>query len=459
MSGRIATVHIVDDDLDFARLVAANLGRTGEFRSAVFGDPQEFLERYSHDLPDAVIADLRMPGLDGLELTRMLRKRAPYLPILLLTGYGDIPAAIEALKAGATEFLTKPPNVLELAALLRRAVAQRPLLEDAAVVTAQRRQAFTSQAILGTHPLIEETRAFIDRLAAVPSATVLLLGESGTGKNLAAAAIHYQSHLGDRRLVEFNCSAVPAQLLESELFGYVKGAFTGAAQTKRGLVEIASGGTLFLDEIGDLAMEIQAKLLNFLESRTFRRLGGTQELQVGLRLITATSQDLDRLIREGRFRPELAYRIRVACHTMPALREIRSDIPLLAEHFRQLFSRQFRKDVTSISAEALDALMAWDWPGNVRELRNAVERGVIFTTRSEVRRQDLPRLEPAAFGGSEAATDCIRIPRGLSLSDAEREYIRQTLRLCGGNIQRTAEVLGITRKNLWEKRRKYALDA
>ncbi len=458
MPARLPTVHIVDDDVDFARLVAANLGRSAEFRTAVFGEPDEFLEHYEADLPDAVIADLRMPDMDGIELTRRLRRRAPYLPIFVLTGHGDINSAIEALKAGATDFLTKPPNVTELTALLRRAVAERPLLEDAAVVKEQRKHRFTSHAILGEHPLIEETRAFVDRLAAVPAATVLLLGESGTGKNLAGAAIHYQSPVGDRRLVEFNCSAVPAQLLESELFGYVKGAFTGAAHTKRGLVEVASGGTLFLDEIGDLALETQAKLLNFLESRSFRRLGGTEEIQVSLRLVTATSQDLDQLIRDGKFRADLSYRVRVVTHRMPALRDIASDIPLLADHFRQLFSGHFHKEVSSISRDALDALTAWKWPGNVRELRNAMERGIIFAAGPTLQRTDLPPLAGERGLPAEIA-EVIRVPTGLSLADAEKEYIRQTLRLCEGNIQRAAEVLGITRKNLWEKRRKYALNA
>jgi transcriptional regulator with PAS, ATPase and Fis domain len=248
--------------------------------------------------------------------------------------------------------------------------------------------------------------------------------------------------------------------LEAELFGYQKGAFTDARESKRGLIEVADGGTLFLDEIGDLSKELQAKLLNFLESRAFRRLGGTEEIEVTQRVITATNRDLQTAVRAGDFRADLFYRISVATHNLPPLREIKEDLPVLAEHFRATFNREFRKEVKRISDEALGILQAWDWPGNVRELRNVIERAMIFAEGSELRAQDLPDLSSVEIvQGPAAATDdeMYAITRGVTLADAEREYIRQTLVDCDGSVQRAAEILGISRKNLWEKRKKHGL--
>jgi two-component system, NtrC family, response regulator AtoC len=285
-----------------------------------------------------------------------------------------------------------------------------------------------------------------------------LLGESGTGKNLVARAIHYSSPHSVGRFVEINCSALPASLLEAELFGYQKGAFTDAREAKRGLIEVADGGTLFLDEIAELSPELQAKLLNVLESRRFRRLGGTEELEVGLRLVTATNRDLGQLVEAGRFRSDLFYRITVATITLPPLREITSDIPLLADHFRELYSQEFKKRVEAIEPAALGALAAWRWPGNVRELRNVIERAMMFSDGPAVRLSDLPPLgAPEHAARADARPDHFSLPAGLSLADAEREYIRCTLEETGGSIQKAAEILGISRKNLWEKRKKHGL--
>jgi transcriptional regulator with PAS, ATPase and Fis domain len=261
------------------------------------------------------------------------------------------------------------------------------------------------------------------------------------------------------RFVEINCSALPANLLEAELFGYKKGAFTDAREAKRGLIEVADGGTLFLDEIAELSPELQAKLLNVLESRRFRRLGGTEELEVSLRLVTATNRDLEQVVAAGAFRADLYYRIGVASITLPPLREIKTDLPVLADHFRSAFSQEFKKRVDSIEPAALAALASWRWPGNVRELRNVIERAMIFTEGPVLKRSDLPPLgqRPAAGRGAGHAQTAFQLPKGLTLVEAEREYIRQTLDATNGNIQRAAEMLGISRKNLWEKRKKYGL--
>ncbi len=459
----IPKIYILDDDLTYARLLAANLGPVGRFRIDTFDRSEALLARLSEEPPDAVITDLVMPGLSGVEVTRRVRAADRHVPIFVLTGHADIATAVEALKAGATEYLTKPVNIDELTTLLARALAERPLIEEGASLEQARGEQFSVRAILGEDPKVEEVRTFVRRMAAIPRPTVLLLGESGTGKNLAARAIHYSSPHSRGRFVEINCSALPANLLEAELFGYKKGAFTDAREAKRGLIEVADGGTLFLDEIAELSAEFQAKLLNFLESRRFRRLGGTDEIEVGLRLITATNRDLEHVVQAGRFRADLYYRITVAATSLPPLREIKGDLPLFANHFREGFNREFKKRVESIDGAALEALEAWQWPGNVRELRNVIERAMIFSDGPKLQRADLPtlgRLERVTRGGTagtEPRDDTIQVPKGLTLVEAEREYIRATLSEVDGNVQRAAEILGISRKNLWEKRKKYGL--
>ncbi len=456
----IPKVYILDDDRTYAKLLAANLGKSGGFRNEVFTTYQELADRRAEEPADAIITDLVMPGLDGIEVTRRLRQSDPHLPIFVLTAHADLSTAIEALKAGANEYLTKPVNMDELMTLLSRALEERPMREEAASIQQVRREEFSLQSILGGHASIDELREFVARVAAIPRPTILLLGESGTGKNLVARTIHYSSPHSQGRFVEINCSALPSQLLEAELFGYQKGAFTDARESKRGLIEVADGGTLFLDEIGDLSKELQAKLLNFLESRAFRRLGGTEEIEVSQRVITATNRDLQTAVRAGDFRADLFYRISVATHNLPPLREIKQDLPVLAEHFRATFNREFRKEVTRISDEALAILQAWDWPGNVRELRNVIERAMIFAEGPELNAKDLPDLSSVEIvqGLATAPDDkTYSIPRGVTLADAEKEYIRQTLDGCDGSVQRAAEILGISRKNLWEKRKKHGL--
>ncbi|MEO8089401.1 MAG: sigma-54 dependent transcriptional regulator [Gemmatimonadales bacterium] len=449
-------IYILDDDITFAKLLAVNLGPTS-YRTRVFDDAGELFARCDQELPDAVITDMIMPDLNGVQVTQRLRALDPHLPVFVLTGHSDVSTAIEALKAGANEYLTKPVNVDELMTLLTRALAERPLREEARSLEETRTREFSVRAILGVHPKVEEIRGFVRRIAEIPRPTVLLLGESGTGKNLVARAIHHSSPHSRGRFVELNCAAMPSNLVEAELFGYNKGAFTDAREAKRGLIETADEGTLFLDEIGELTPEIQAKLLTFLESRRFRRLGGTEEIEVELRLITATNRDLAESARGGRFRTDLYYRIAVASHTLPPLREIVSDLPLLANHYREVFNREFKKKVEFIDDDAMEQLRAWHWPGNVRELRNVIERSLIFCEGSRLTRADLPKLSDLDPVAAAPTTNGHRLARGLTLVAAEREYIRLTLEATGDDIQRAAEILGISRKNLWEKRKKHGL--
>ena len=451
-------LFVVDDDLIFAKLLAANLRNEGSLAIELFPSAQAMLERRTEEPPDAVITDLMMPDMDGIELTRQLRASDPTLPIFVLTASTEIGSAIGALKAGATDYLTKPVNVDELMTQLRRAIEERPMREEAATLERTRKAKFSAGAILGDEPAIESVREFVRRVAAIPNATVLLLGESGTGKNLVARTLHYTSGQAKARFVEINCSALPAHLLEAELFGYQRGAFTDARESKRGLIEIANGGTLFLDEIGELSPELQAKLLNVLESRRFRRVGGTEEIEVNLRLIAATNRDLEAHVRAGKFRQDLYYRICVVTCTLPPLREVASAIPLLADHFRELFNRQFKKNVKRIDAGVIERLTTWHWPGNVRELRNVIERALIFADGEALLPEHLPPLTAVEAPSSNGhSPNGYAIARGLSLAEVEKEYIRQTLEELEGDIQRSAERLGISRKSLWERRKKHGL--
>ena len=461
-------VLVLDDDPDFTALMAGNLGRPGEFRVETFEDPEALLESVEREVPDAVLTDLVMPGLDGIEVTRRIRARYPRLPVFIFTGRDDVRSAVEGIQAGANDYLIKPVNLTELAAHLRKAMEERTVAEQYDRRETYARRHFSEEAILGSHPKVEAVRDFVRTLTSAPASSVLLLGESGTGKNLVARAIHYAGGT-ESRLVEVNCSAVPEHLLEAELFGHTKGAFTGAHQSRRGLVEAAHGGTHFLDEIGDMPLELQAKLLSFLESHRFRRLGSSQEIEVELRLITATNKDLERLVAEGRFREDLLYRIQVVTKRLPPLREIVEDIPALAEHFLEHFATDFRKDVRSIAPEAMERLMAWSWPGNARELRNVIERSVIFATGTVIGPEDLPAFGVGGAGvaagsgdagagrGSAGGADTVAVPAGLTLKEVEREYIRETVERMDGDIQRSAESLGISRKNLWEKRKRHGL--
>jgi DNA-binding NtrC family response regulator len=456
-------LFIVDDDLVFAKLLSANLRAEGALSIELFSDARTMLDRRLEEPPDAVITDLMMPDMDGIELTRQLRASDASLPIFVLTASAEMASAIAALKAGATDYLTKPVNVDELLTQLRRAIDERPMREEAATLEKTRKAKFSAGAILGEARAIEQVREFVRRVAAIPGATVLLLGESGTGKNLVARTLHYTSPQAKARFVEINCSALPAHLLEAELFGYQRGAFTDARESKKGLIEVANGGTLFLDEIGELSTELQAKLLNVLESRRFRRVGGTEEIEVNLRLIAATNRDLEAHVRSGKFRHDLYYRICVVTCTLPPLRELPGDLPVLANHFRELFNRQFKKSVQSIAPDVLTRLAEWHWPGNVRELRNVLERAMIFADGDTLLPDHLPPLTAveahsvASNGQGSPNGTVYSIPRGLTLAEVEKEYIRQTLEELDGDIQRSAESLGISRKSLWERRKRHGL--
>ena len=444
------TIFIIDDDADQVALVTAQLERSRRFVTKGFTRPEVALEEIRVEAPDAVVCDLVMPGMDGMEFLRRVREFAPALPVIIATARGTEGDAEAALQAGATDFVSKPIEPKALETRIRRALEQVPAQELLSSVTAAK---FDRHGIVGQHPLVQEVRTFVDQVGGVAQVSALLLGESGTGKNLVARAIHGASGQASRRFVEINCAALPAQLLEAELFGYERGAFTDARQTKRGLVEVADGGTLLLDEIGSMPLELQAKLLSFLESRTFRRIGSTQEQSVSLRVIAATNVDLAADARSGRFREDLFYRLNVASQVLPSLRHIRSDIPEIARHFTKRAAEYFGKAVPTLDPEGLARLQRHDWPGNARELRNVIERSMIFSRGPVLQ---IGELAPAGAAPAPV-TNALQVPRGLTLDEVERMYIEATMNDLGGSVSAAAEQLGISRKVLWQRRKKHGM--
>ena len=443
------TVFIVDDDADQVALVTAQLERGRRFVTKGFTRPEDALEEIRADPPDAVVCDLVMPRMDGIAFTRRVRELNRTLPVIIATARGTEADAERALEAGATDFVTKPIEARSLETRIRRAMDQVPAQE---LLSSVAQAKFDRHGIVGNHPLVQQVRDFVDQVGSVHQVTALLLGESGTGKNMVARAVHGASQQAGFRFVEINCAAIPGTLLEAELFGYEKGAFTDARQAKKGLVEVADGGTLFLDEIGSMPLELQAKLLTFLESRAFRRIGSTREGSVQVRVIAATNVDLAGEVRRGAFREDLYYRLNVASVVLPPLRAIRSDIPAIARHFVKRAAEYFAKPVPEIDPEGVERLQRHDWPGNARELRNVIERSMIFSRDPVLKIGELAGVAPAP-----AAPTGIAMPRGLTLDEVEKLYIEATLAELGGSVTEAARQLGVSRKVLWQRRKRHGI--
>jgi two-component system NtrC family response regulator len=403
---------------------------------------------------DLILLDLRMPDMDGLETLREIKKDNPEMDTLIVTAFGTIETAVEAMKAGARDYITKPIDIEELSLLIRRIADHRTLVKENEIL----RQALKSKGVKGDDVILHKSGEMAELInlagrIAPSSTSVLLQGETGTGKELFAKLIHSLSPKAEGPLIAVNCAAIPEPLLESELFGHEKGAFTGAVQRRIGRFEQADGGTLFLDEIGELTMPVQSKLLRFLQEREFQRLGGNKTLHADVRIISATHQELEAKVSEGSFREDLFYRINVITMKIPPLRERRVDIPLLAEHFIQRFAEQNRKQIEGMSREARDLLIRYDYPGNVRELENIIERAVVICRGSILVAEDFPFRQPT----NEKATDA-QYAKG-KLQDAvealERRLIRIALEEAGQNQTRAAKSLGLSERMLRYKLKKY----
>ncbi|MDO9541680.1 MAG: sigma-54 dependent transcriptional regulator [Kiritimatiellia bacterium] len=402
---------------------------------------------------DILLTDLRMPGMDGLTLVRRAIAHDCQPVCIVLTAFGSIESAVEAMKAGAYDFLTKPLNLDQLEIVIQRALRSRRLEDENRSLRTQLDRRFGLEAIIGLTPPMEELFELI-RQVAPARATALIQGESGTGKELVAHAIHNLSPRARGPFIAVHCAALSQNLLESELFGHEKGSFTGAVERRRGRFELAEGGTLFLDEISEIEPALQVKLLRVLEERKFERVGGQETLEADIRLVTATNNDLAKLVQEGKFRKDLFYRINVLTITLPPLRERRDDIPLLVRHFIDDFARENNRKIEDISSDAMSALVSCDWPGNVRELKNVIERMVVLSHGTKLTLRDLPsslrvneKASPQAGGTTSAS----------SIKEANRRMIISELEANGGNRTLTAKQLGISRRTLHRKLREFGI--
>ena len=397
-----------------------------------------------------VITDARLGGMSGYEFLKTVAEKRPELPVIMITAYATPKLAVEAIKSGATDYLAKPFDPDELLHAVGRCAERHRLLTENAALKARAGNGIRIENIVGESTKMRELRQLIQTVAPT-DATVLILGESGTGKELIAGAIHFHSHRATAPYIRLNCAAIPETLLESELFGYERGAFTGAHRTKRGYVEEADGGTIFLDEIGDMSRSLQAKLLRFLEDGSFTRVGGTQELRVQVRLIAATNRNIVEAIKKGEFREDLFHRLNVMQFRPPPLRERGSDIPLLARNFLKGIAAKLGRSVKDISPLAMQALQAHSWPGNVRELRNVIERAVILEPTEWIQPASLPDFEVESRL-RDGPVEKSGASRGGSLPEAllrfEREMILDALESCGGSLSKAASVLDLSRHSL-----------
>lgn len=444
---------LVEDDLLEARLLKANLEQRARNRIDIVLSAEEAIERLGRQPCDAVVTDLMLPGMDGIELVRRIRQFDPSLPVVLVTAHGSVERAVDGIRSGASEFLTKPVNVGALLALVERGVAERAVREEVSARRAEHDAMPALDRIVGDHPLLRQVREFAAQLARTSNARILITGESGTGKSLLARIIHDASG-APGRFVEVNCAALPPSLLESELFGHEKGAFTDARELKRGLIELAHNGTLLLDEIGSLPSELQGKLLLFLENQDIRRVGGVDPIAISARVIAASNEDLRQRVREKSFRLDLFYRLDVASVHLPPLREVPTVIPALVELFVRQLAEQLRRPVPPVDEALFSELQAYPWPGNGRELRNAIERSLIFHRDGPLCIRP-PAGDDSAAGGNGGG---ITLEEGLSLEEVERRYIEAALHRHGKqDLEQIAAELGIARKTLWEKRRRYGL--
>jgi two-component system, NtrC family, response regulator len=447
------TILLVDDKPNNLEVLGELLRREGyEIRVARSG--QEALASASASLPDVVVTDFKMPKMDGLELYQALHALDADLPTIIITAFGTVESAVAAIKLGAYDYLTKPLDHEKLKLVLRRAMDQRRIIRENRDLRAALRTQKAFDRIVGGSPKMQQLLQLVRTLA--PSmANVLLQGESGTGKELVAQAIHEASPRHERRLVVVNCSALSESLLESELFGHEKGAFTGATGRKLGWFEVADGGTLLLDEIGEMSPRLQVKLLRVIQERAIERVGGTDPVRVDFRLIAATNRDLKAEVAAGRFREDLYYRLAVFSLKIPPLRERREDIPLLVSHFIRQCSRREGKHVSSVSSETMERLVQYPWPGNVRELENAVERAVVVAQSEQLTLEILPEeiQEWSPAGRSPA-----RPLEELTLEEMERLLIEKTLERTGGNKSQAARLLNIHRRSIYNRLKKYEMD-
>ncbi|MEM0962138.1 MAG: sigma-54 dependent transcriptional regulator [Bacteroidota bacterium] len=452
-------IYVVDDDPKIGELFAKVLGRDG-YQTKGFTAAAALLETIDDGAPpDLVLTDLMMPDTSGMELIGELRERGLSIPVIVMTAHSSVQTAVEAMRLGAFHYLQKPVNLEEMRALLAKALDLFEDRKELQEIKKTRKKENSVTRILGSSEAVQAVRRTIETLKDIPNTTVLIRGETGTGKNLVAQTLHYESQWSGGRFMEINCAALPDNLLESELFGYEKGAFTDARAAKPGLLEVADGGTLFLDEIDSMSLGLQSKLLSFLESRQFRRLGGTEEIKVTTRIVCATNANLQEKVAEKEFRKDLLFRINVVAVELPPLRRMGDDVLAIADSVAGGYAGEFGKTFEGFSSAAKDKLLGHNWPGNVRELRNVLERALIFSQDATLDTGDLVLLKTEGFDGAASDADTFRFKTGATLEDLEYEYIKHTLaNNRNASYADVAKMLGISKKTLWEKRKRYNLD-
>ncbi len=464
-------VLIVDDEPNLRKILAAQLSRDG-YEVMLAEDGEQGLTMLRENHIDLIVTDLKMPKVDGMELLRQALRESPDLPIVMITAHGTVDTAVEALKLGAFDYLTKPFDKDEVRQVVAKALKTSALAQEEATTSVPFAppEAGARFGIIGASAGLTDLYAVLERVADSPT-TVLITGESGTGKELVARALHEHSTRKDKPFIKVNCAAIPKELIESELFGYERGAFTGAVSSKPGRFELANGGTLFLDEVGEIPVEMQVKLLRALQESEFERVGGIKTIHVDVRLVAATNRDLKKLIAASAFREDLFYRLNVVSIRLPALRERDTDIPLLVEHFLKKFNERLKKQVTGVEPEALEILSAYTWPGNIRELENVMERSVLFCDAQKLRVEDLPGELRGLGAGSVAPPASDPTSSGIPLSSEgglkehvkvamsrlERDLVSRALKQTSGNVTHAARLLKISRKGLQLKMKELGL--
>ena len=448
-----ATVLVVDDE-PLIRWALVNRLKEEGYRAVEAGTASEAVALHREGV-DLILLDFALPDANGLEVLKQVKEIDPDTLVIMLTANTDVGTAVAAMKQGAFHYANKPFDLDEIVLLVEKALETTQLRREVRTLRARQAQPYSVTSIVGDSEPMKAVRALLQKIGTSPASTVLLTGESGTGKDLAAKVLHYSSNRAARPFMNITCSALPETLLESELFGHERGAFTGADRQKRGLLESADGGTVFLDEIGEMVPLLQAKLLRFLEEKTFKRVGGSTDIRVDVRVVAATNRSLEEEVKKGRFREDLYYRLNVLAVPLPPLRERRDDIPRLIDHYIDLFNTEFRKKIRGVSPTTLTALKAYAWPGNVRELRNAVERAALLAETIELNETHFPVLSAAP---GELSTGISLPPGGINLEGLERSLVVQALERAGWNQTKAATLLGLNRYQIRYRIEKFELE-
>jgi DNA-binding NtrC family response regulator len=447
---------LVVDDEDLVRYSIRQKLENENFTVVEAADGEEATKLFADCSLDMILLDYKLPDTDGLQILRKIRDDGEDIPVIMVTALGSAKDVVQAMKLGANNYIVKPFDMDELVIVVQNTLREANLADEAKLYREKARRELDTSSIVARSGTMLDLIELMKKYAESDPATILLQGESGTGKDVFAKAIHYHSRRAKQPFVNITCTALPANLLESELMGYEKGAFTDAKKSKKGLLELADGGTVFLDEVGDLAPSLQAKLLRFLEEKRFIRVGGTRDIQVDVRVIAATNRDLKKAVKEGRFREDFYYRLNVLEINIPPLRERREDIEPLVDHFIAIFNRTFRKEVKKASADAIRRLMEYDWPGNVRELKNIVERAVILSKNRVLGWEDFPLdLKGDNVDTGDSLFD---LPRGgVDLEEMEKKLVRQAMERANGNQALAGRLLGLNRDQVHYRLKKFSL--